>query len=226
MADAKKPSAPIMDVAHPGKTAPSPNSKSVIVTHRPMVADPMVMPGKPGDDSSEGNDEPKHSLPSKGSSGAPKLRPLSPAPPEETKPEPAAEKPVEPAEESPKPVAKTEPEPIAKTDTEPAGAPAKIEEKPAAVPQDATQVDPKLPADPAALEVAEQIKHDAEIDKLVEGKQYYLPINTREKRRTKRVIALGVLVSLVLLVAWADIALDASLIKIPGVKPVTHFFSN
>jgi hypothetical protein len=39
-------------------------------------------------------------------------------------------------------------------------------------------------------------------------------------------VALGVLLSLVLILAWADIALDAGIIQLGNVKPVTHFFSN
>ena len=31
---------------------------------------------------------------------------------------------------------------------------------------------------------------------------------------------------LLLLLAWGDIALDANLIQVSGIKPVTHFFSN
>src|SRR4051812_17019270 len=44
MADIKKlpRSTKIVDVAHPGKTPPSPNSKSVIITHRPIMKDPMM----------------------------------------------------------------------------------------------------------------------------------------------------------------------------------------
>ena len=42
----------------------------------------------------------------------------------------------------------------------------------------------------------------------------------------KRFVALGVLLSILLLLAWADIALDAGLVKVNSVKPVTHFFSN
>ncbi|HXR49612.1 MAG TPA: hypothetical protein VN778_01120, partial [Verrucomicrobiae bacterium] len=48
MSDIKKPSkaaAPskrIMDVAHPGKSAPSSTSKPVIVTNRPIMKDPMM----------------------------------------------------------------------------------------------------------------------------------------------------------------------------------------
>lgn len=63
-------------------------------------------------------------------------------------------------------------------------------------------------------------------EKLVESKQYFLPINSAEKRRSKRFVITGVLLSVLLLLAWFNIALDASIIKIDGIEPVTHFFSS
>jgi hypothetical protein len=68
--------------------------------------------------------------------------------------------------------------------------------------------------------------HDASVQKLIDSKKYYLPVNSVEKRRTQRFVILGIILSILLVVAWADIALDAGLIQISGVKPVTHFFSN
>lgn len=79
--------------------------------------------------------------------------------------------------------------------------------------------------DEAAAE-AEAEKREAELQKLVESKKYFLSINSVEKRRTKRVVVVGILLSLLLALAWADIALDAGLVKVDGVKPVTHLFSN
>ena len=75
-------------------------------------------------------------------------------------------------------------------------------------------------------EAQAKAKHDEAVQKLIDGKQYFLPINAVEKRRTKNFVLLGLVVSLLLILAWGDIALDAGLITVPGVKPVTHFFSN
>jgi hypothetical protein len=77
-----------------------------------------------------------------------------------------------------------------------------------------------------AAEADKQAEHDAAIQKLIVDKQFVLPINSVEKRKTKRFIILGVGLSLVLAVAWADVALDAGIIHLGSVKPVTHFFSN
>jgi len=65
----------------------------------------------------------------------------------------------------------------------------------------------------------------AELDKLVESHKYYLPINQVEKRKNKQYAIIGLIVIILLAAVWADIALDAGIIHISGVKPLTHFFS-
>lgn len=77
-----------------------------------------------------------------------------------------------------------------------------------------------------AAEAEKKAAHEAEILKLVDEKKYFLPINSVEKRRTKKVVILGITISLLLAIAWVDVALDAGLIRLGNVKPVTHFFSN
>lgn len=73
---------------------------------------------------------------------------------------------------------------------------------------------------------AAETAQDAKLQQIIDSKKYFLPINAVEHRRSKRVVVVGVVLALVLVVAWVDIALDASLIDVGGVKPVTHFFSN
>jgi archaellum component FlaD/FlaE len=92
---------------------------------------------------------------------------------------------------------------------------------------DDQETDPtELTAKEIDAEAEAQAKHDAAIQQLVDSKQYFLPINAVEKRRTKRVVVLGIVLSIILALAWVDVALDAGLIHIAGVKPVTHFFSS
>lgn len=67
-------------------------------------------------------------------------------------------------------------------------------------------------------------EHDANLQKIVDAKTYYLPINAVEKRKTKRFVLLGVLLSIFLVMLWMDIALDAGLIQIDGITPFTSFF--
>jgi len=149
---------------------------------------------------------------------------------EESKVETSA--PAEPAKpEAAEP--KAQPETKAQPEAKPAPAP---DLTPAAKPDapDETTTDsitepveapkgPTVEAENAAAAAA--AKREAELQKLVESKKYVLPINSLEQRRTKRIVLLGLLLSLLLAAAWVDIALDAGLIHLSGLHPVTHFFS-
>jgi len=162
------------------------------------------------------------SAPLLNSAQADQPKPEAPAP-AEPKPSRAALKPnLKPPESAPaKPVVDLkvpEPKPEPQLQTRP--------ETP-----DQTDKDPKEKAKPdpkveAEAEAQAQAEHEAGIKKLVDNKQYFLPINSVEKRRSKRFVAVGILLSLLLVAAWADIALDAGLIELQNIKPVTHFFSS
>lgn len=271
MADAKKPAAPIVDVAHPGKTAPSPNSKGVIVTHRPIMPDPMVVAEVSDSDAAAAQESKK---PKATGSSASKItiKPLS-APPLQSeadktaegnsgkdekktteqppdKPSPAetkitlkTEKPAAETAEAEADTSSAHAEPPAEKTADKASA-AQPKQEVAAPETDSGSADasdaeqeqppskPEKPENPLAPvpavddEAARQAEHDAAIQKLVDGKKYFLPINSVEKRRTKRVVVLGLLLSLVLALAWLDVALDSGIVKIDGLQPVTHFFSN
>lgn len=79
----------------------------------------------------------------------------------------------------------------------------------------------------AAKRAEEEIAaHTAAIQKLAESREYYLPINSLESRKTRRFVLLGAVLILVLGAAWVDVALDAGLVQLSGVKPLTHFFTN
>lgn len=141
--------------------------------------------------------------------------PAAPEAPSEDPTEPAA-----PAAPAPKPVSASAP--AAPTPKEPDEAPAASSET--STDEDSDKVEPTDPKadEEAAHKLAER---EAEVAKLVESRKYYLPINQVEKRRNKRAAALGLLLIIILAVAWADVALDAGIVKIPGVKPLTHFFN-
>jgi hypothetical protein len=67
---------------------------------------------------------------------------------------------------------------------------------------------------------------DKQAAALVASGEYFLPISTVEKRRSRNFVASGVILSVLLLVLWVDIALDAGIIDLGGLKPLTHFFSS
>ena len=217
MSEPKKPAGkPIADVAHPGKSAPSASSRPVIVTNRPILKDPMMVDEDAKTTLAEASTPKDEATEKSSSSGLTKLKIQPPATPAA---QPAEEPKSEPEKDT---AAGPEPDEIAAEtkQAEPAPASADDAEKP--------QVDTTAP-DPTAeieAEAKKQAEHDNAIQKLADSKQYFLPINSVEKRRSKRFVALGIVVSLILVAAWADIALDAGLIHLQGIKPATHFFSN
>lgn len=207
MAKTKKPAGTkgIMDVTHPDTAAPSGNSKSVIVSNRPLLQDPMVV-------AEEDKKTPSETSPEKETSATDS--------PPEIRPPNNDSKIVKPDSDDASPSSPAD---------EPDTGEGDKDTKPEAAPETAADKSPakndKIPPKPDA-EAEEQAKHQAAIDKLADGKKYYLPIDTIEKKRSQRFVALGVLFSLLLILAWADIALDAGLIQLGSIKPVTHFFSN
>ena len=248
MAKSKEPAGaqPIMDVAHPGKSAPATNSKSVIASNRPLLKDPMMVDNSPlasGDSQAKISPSKTSGQPGEPILGAPPLEAEKPAdttesapvpktvkpPPTDTPDEdaPASEKPAVP-DEDPKP----EPPENPKSDeTDESKQDAAKDDKPTEEkPETDGETEEAAPSkeDNAKQEEAEatkQAEHQAAIDKLATGKQYFLPINSVEKRRSKQFVAIGIILSLLLILAWADIALDAGLIHLAGIKPLTHFFS-
>lgn len=271
-----------MDIAHPGKSAPSTTSKPVIVTNRPVLQDPMVVTTPETDSLSESKSEAAQPI-SVHKSGGLVLQPLSakpeaeemPAPTESTKAESTeinlpldeilsktkqddAEKseeaetepvaaqdqpetvPVNAVETAEKPAAEanepksTEAEPPKAAEekqeqAEPAPVSEALAEKPLAPKLSPVAHSAGVPTKDGALideDDADQAaaEHAAKIEKLVETKQYFLPVDAVEKRRTKRVIALGILLAIVLGAAWLDIALDAGILQLGNIHAVTNFF--
>jgi hypothetical protein len=250
MSDDKKANRKIIDVQHPGKSAPTPSSKPIIVTNRPILKDPMVIEEK-GDGLEEksagAKTEEKPSQPMVQSGATIK-------PPEEAKDDVkvvdgVSETPFEEAaavEPEPKPKDTTEPA-VETTDDTPAALVEETEPDTAAeadqVKESSTEAtsltentgpsddhvkqDDQLSPDEAMqAEVTAQAQHEAALEKLAESKKYYLPIKTTETRRSRQVVITGILLSLVLVALWIDVALDAGLIHLNGVQPLTHFFSN
>lgn len=107
-----------------------------------------------------------------------------------------------------------EAEPAAKDDTDDGltGAPA----------ADGTNPDSAEQKELAALEA--KVKADEAIEELVTSKEYFLPINSVERHRSKVITVLGLVLIVVLALVLVDIMIDSGTIHIPGVKPVTHFF--
>lgn len=217
MADTKKSviNNKIADVAQPGESAPSPNSKSVIISHHPVMSDPMVNADVKADASP--TPQPASRVVIKPLASSELAAPIAdvlkdePATPStqavETAPVPSPA-PVPIADIKPKPTASDE----VPTQTS-IGTDATVGTKPL-----------QTEAETANAEDAEA-KRQAELAAMVENKTYYLPIVTTESQRTKQFVIAGIAVSLILAALWIDVALDAGLIHVNGVHSLTHFFN-
>ncbi|HEX7368478.1 MAG TPA: hypothetical protein VF261_02380 [Candidatus Saccharimonadales bacterium] len=273
------PSSPkVFDVARPGKSSPSTSAKPIIVTNRPIMHDPMVVPPNStpdsGDASAAGSDTPAPAAEHPVAVAAPsstrvKIAPLHTA--EELSKAEAAEEnegqdtstdadtkgaaKASADNQSPQPEAARDTsksnateeaqkgsEPTADDASQGTAAGSAENDKKAETPaaegsattadspsgeQDAGDTAAKDATDPKADDEAVRAAaaHAAEIDKLAESHKYYLPINQVEKRRNKRSAALGLVLIILLCLAWLDIALDAGIFRLGGIHPITHFFS-
>ncbi len=66
----------------------------------------------------------------------------------------------------------------------------------------------------AQLKEAEEQKRLQEINRMIESKQYFLPINRTQKKRTKRFVIFGTILSIILIIAWLYVASNAGIIKL------------
>lgn len=219
MADTKKSviNNKIADVAQPGESAPSPNSKSVIISHHPVMSDPMVNADVKAD--APPTPQPASRIVIKPLASSELAAPIA----DVVKDEPVTPSTQE-AETALVPVSSPEPVPIADIKPKPTAS----EEVPtqtsigtdAAVGTKPLQTE----AETANAEDAEA-KRQAELAAMVENKTFYLPIVTTQSQRTKQFVIAGIVVSLILATLWIDVALDAGLIHINGVHSLTHFFN-
>jgi hypothetical protein len=218
----------ISDVAHPGESAPSPNSKSVIISHHPTIQDPMVTPENQTS-ATESSPETPAATPR-----AAKIiiQPLADSellkPKSEEVPEAPSEV-VAAADEPPK--ADNLEQPTTTAVDEPAEQPSTHTPRAEAVAAAASSSDAKIGTkdiqtdSQVAAEEDAEAKRQAELAVMIANKKFYLPINTLDRQRTMEFIISGIILSILLGLIWVDIALDAGLIHLGGVKPLTHFFN-
>lgn len=155
----------------------------------------------------------------------PKPADTPPAEDETTKPDDASagadteeDSPAKQEDEAPKPANVTnDPGP-----TEPSTPPATNDAP--APPKSGDAAKPAIDTEAAEAEAKKQAERQAELEKIIESQKYALPINTVKKRRATRALLVSVLLLLVIGVAAADLAMDAGVLHVSGVKPVTHFF--
>lgn len=260
-----KPVAPkVFDVIAPGKAAPSPTGRPIIVSNRPMIKDPMEpifksrpitappveggashvgrpigaasdsepeASGQPPDpilstidadalskDGAKPGDAPAVAAPEK---LTPVVAPLS----NDSAPESA---PVKPPASGSGPVATTAQSPTQPSDPAPAAADSIADDD---ADKKDSAIDRPQPGDVAAAEKASAAEKAAATEraaqeKIIASGQYYLPISGAGRHRALQWILLILVLVILLGLAWLDIAMDAGIIHIHGVQPLTHFFSN
>ncbi len=64
------------------------------------------------------------------------------------------------------------------------------------------------------LEEQKEQEKDQEINHMIESKQYFLPFNKTQKRKSKRFVTAGIIISIILIILWAYVALSNGLIKL------------
>lgn len=219
----------VFDVIAPGKVAPTPTARPIIVTNRPIIKDPMAPANPPiSQDAGESASHVGRTI----VTTAPEVAAMA-AKSAETIPksnaEPAlvAEKlkfakdaALSPIDEAP---AAALASPVASVST--ADSIADLEDR-----DDGASSDKPQPGDAAAAAQAEKERvtetERMAQEKIIASGQYYLPIATdatrrREVRRAVLVLAIVIILALV----WLDVAMDAGIVHIRGVQSLTHFFS-
>lgn len=63
----------------------------------------------------------------------------------------------------------------------------------------------------------------AEQAKAIESGRYFLPIQTADNRRARRDAIIFAILGIVLVLVWLDVLLDANLISLGGIQPLTNF---
>ena len=205
---AKTAAVPISDVAPPNASAPSPSSKSIIIPSRPLMRDPMMTP--PAETAPEAPQESAQTSAPAVVQTAPVALTMSHErvilPPSSSTTKPATVIPM--TDVTPPPTAESNKD----VETEPKASSAAV-------------------AEPMNLEAVEAKQEDIEderraaIDALVTSEKYFLPVDGVELKKARYTAFFGILLIIVLAVAWADAAIDAGLVPAHNV-PHTHFFAS
>lgn len=223
---------PISDVSPAYKTPASATSKPIIITNHPVMKDPMVLPDKATTGDAAAADPTENvvaKLPTKIT-----LQPIhanvvpdSPSAFDITKK--SAETEVEKSDPTTAENSLDHTNGQTKEQTKPNSETSSITD-PAADEQEYHDGFNEQPitqeSDTKLLELAADadIAKRASLDALIASKKYFLRIDSAEKRRTQRSLIIGIVLVSLLGLAWLNIALDAGIIELGNLKPITHFF--
>jgi hypothetical protein len=210
----------ISDIKGPDKVAPATTSRPLVVTNRPVIADPMMVAAKTENETEE---------PKAATRMTKVIRPMTLAGTDDE------------AEEDTKESTETEQQteekasdsgrtsvPLEQTLT-----PETLAEKPAAelVRNDTTVSEPEQRDTDAEAEHAKEQLQEAEIarqqelDTLITSGKYAVPVGAVRRRRSRMYIMLLCTVGLLLAILLLDAVFDAGIVAAPKNIPHTHFFT-
>lgn len=234
----------VFDVARPGsgQVAASTTSKPVLISNRPVAQDPMVVSGGASSSSDEGPVEVPETAPILTPVKKKVIMPLSDMKADEAADSAPAEDgsvadqtaEVLPIDESPQ----TAPEQDEQAAPESERADEKVAVKteignPVTMLEPATEAgvpkadreEKELSADQAIAAEKSAQEREAKLQEMIDEEKYFLPINAMQARRTRNFVLVGLLVIIILAVAWYNIALDAGLLPNQFNVPHTSFFT-
>ncbi len=198
-------SAKLFDVAKPGESAPSATSRPIILGHaKTITTDPMVREESATDEKKE------EAVPVRQNSQPKVIAPLSATEelkkaPEDNQVEEAAQPEAEkPVEEEPK--------------VEPETPSAHGSDEAAVVDAIAQEADGKRQSQKEAEALAVKAE---EVKKSIESKEFFVPIGQESRRRSYRLVIVGLILLIAIIIAGFNLALDADLLDI-GVEPLTN----
>lgn len=241
-----------MDVTNPKQVTPSSTSRPVIVTNRPIIKQDPMMSVAEDANVGELSQSSQPTAPLLEPSKTPIIKPIhiSDEPKakktdedeakadEQAVDPPAEEKPTDDVADDSEPAKKPEPEEQseesksedaetveADTETKPADEPATDNAEKST--DDPEGDDAKVPAiDDAAVakEEAAAKQRAEEMQKLIDSRQFYVPVNMVERKRSTRTSVMLIILQVVLTIALIDLMLDANIIELIQKLPHTHFF--
>lgn len=206
-----------MDVAKPGKSTPDTSARPVLITHRPMVQDPMVKDDKKPED--EAADKPVEVKKDLGGHGDKVIQPIS----DETSAE-------DKTDAGPEVDASPEPGSDSSSDVDPDPTPESEQASPEKTPEEKAQAEEAAIVDATAeqaeagkkkpegeLSPEEKAKQEA-LQKLITDKKYFVPIGQVSHRRNQRMLIIVVVVLLIIIGGY--FAIDAGLVSTPITLPL------
>lgn len=216
----------VFDVARPGESMPSSSGRPLIISHKPGIShDPMVSSpdaGEPKESDKENNSDDSETVEivtTEKIMKAPKKNRIEPLSTtitiEDAETTEASDETLDAEEVNEDTTKDTEDVPVADVkNDETDDISDEIEDV------SATVTTKKQAQDEEAKKQAQELEKQSEIEKLIENKHFFVPINAAQKRRSRRVI---IFVGLLLIIVVGVLAaLDAEIFDI-GVDPFTNF---